>query len=153
MMATLFDDIGGRPCIERVHRIFYGKLLVHPWLKDFFVGKKRDHLESQQTDFMTGAFGGPRIYEGRAIGCAHMHLYITDEVFTLRHEILAQSLSQAGVPPALAEQWLRHDESMRRALVKETPADCKGRYANEDPLIVPKPGQDPMAVSPRAMRA
>lgn len=29
--------------------------------------------------------------------------------------------------------------SMKRALVKETPADCQGRYNSEKPLIVPKP--------------
>ena len=140
MTMTLFDELGGTACLERVHRIFYGKLLAHPWLRGFFHGKDRDHLESQQTDFMTGMFGGPKCYFGRAVGCAHIHLFISDEVFTLRHGLLADSLAEAGVPATLAERWLAHDRSMKRALIKETPADCKGRFANEEPVIVPKPG-------------
>ena len=138
---ALYDEIGGRPCIERVHRIFYGKLLGHEWLKGFFHGKDRRFLESQQTDFMSGAFGGPKIYGGRAIGCAHIHLFITEEVFTIRHNLLAQSLAEAGVPTALAMRWLDCDMSMKRALVKQSPSDCQGRYNNEIPIIVPKPRQ------------
>jgi len=45
MAATLFDELGGMPAIKKVHRIFYDKLLSHPWLKDFFVGVPRPHLE------------------------------------------------------------------------------------------------------------
>ena len=101
---TLFDELGGTAGREWVHRIFYGKLLAHPWLRGFFHGKDRDHLESQQTDFMTGMFGGPKCYFGRAVGCAHIHLFISDEVFTLRHGLLADSLAEAGVPATLAEK-------------------------------------------------
>ena len=108
---TLFDELGGTACLERVHRIFYGKLLAHPWLRGFFHGKERDHLESQQTDFMTGMFGGPKCYFGRAVGCAHIHLFISDEVFTVRHDLLADSLAEAGVRRALAVS--RHEHEAR----------------------------------------
>ena len=45
MAETLFDELGGMQGIERVHRIFYDKLLMHPWLKGFFDGVPRPHLE------------------------------------------------------------------------------------------------------------
>lgn len=66
-MTTIFlDEIGGKACVERVHTILYDKLLSHPWLKDFFVGMKRWHLEVQQTDFMIDMFGNdPKCYQGR----------------------------------------------------------------------------------------
>lgn len=139
-MASFYDELGGKVCLARVHRIFYGKLLVHPWLKGFFYGKDRDRLESQQTDFMTSMFGGPKCYGGRAVRCAHIHLFITEEVFMVRHGLLADSLDEARVPEPLAKMWLARDMSVKRALVKETEAECKGRYASEIPLIVPKPG-------------
>lgn len=67
-------------------------------------------------------------------------MFISGEIFTLRHGLLADSLAEAGVPATPAERWLAHDMSMKRALIKETPAECKGRFANEEPLIIAKPG-------------
>ena len=90
---------------------------------------------------MTGVFGGPKIYGGRAIRCAHIHLFISEEIFATRHQLLSESLDEAGIPAPLAKRWLDYDTSMKRALVKETPADCKGRFNNEEPIIVPKPAQ------------
>ena len=136
---ALYDDLGGTVGLEKVHRILYGKLFAHPWLKGFFEGKKRHHLESQQTDFMTDVFGGPKIYGGRLPKSAHMHMFIPEEVFTLRHDMLAASLNEARVPSDQAKQWLKYDMSIKRALVKQSPADCEGRYNNEKPLVVAKP--------------
>ena len=59
MSEEYFNKLGGRACFERVHIFFCGKLLSHSWLKGFFAGKDRDHLEIQQTDFMSGLLGGP----------------------------------------------------------------------------------------------
>ena len=76
-MAFL-DEIGGNACIERVHTLLYDKLLFHPWLKDFFVGMERSHLEEQQTDFMATLFGGSPSYFGRPPMRAHQHLFIIE---------------------------------------------------------------------------
>jgi len=133
------EDLGGRECIERVHTIMYDKLFEHPWLKGFFEGKKRWLLESQQTEFMMGVFGGPRIYAGRGPFEAHKHMYITEEVFDVRHELLREALVEAKVPEELHERWLRADQSMRRAVEKKSMDQCKGRYNNEAILVVPKP--------------
>ena len=136
---TFFDEIGGRPCIERVHKILYDKLLSHPWLKDFFVGMERWHLEEQQTDFMTTLFGGPHCYFGRMPMNAHQHLFITEEVFMIRHKFLAQSLKEANVPKSYHEVWLNHDNGMKAAVVKNNVGECEGRYRTEKVIVVPKP--------------
>lgn len=140
MADNLFDELGGMPCLERVHRIFYGKLLAHPWLKEFFAGVPRAHLEDQQNSFMAGAFGGPRLYGGRPIDTAHEHMFITEEVFDLRHEILDQSLKEAGVRTDLRERWLVYNMKTKKALVKKSISECKGRYKTEPIIDIKKPG-------------
>lgn len=141
MADAFLDKIGGRPCIERVHKILYDKLLSHRWLKDFFVGMERWHLEEQQTEFMSDLFGGrPKIYQGRLPMRAHQHLFITEEVFMIRHKLLEDSLNQAKVPKDIIEQWLIYDMGMKAAIVKDTVEDCEGRFASEEVLVVPKPG-------------
>lgn len=139
MAEDLFDRLGGMPAIKKVHTIFYDKILSHPWLKDFFKGVPRPHLESQQSEFMSGLFGGPKIYGGRPPATAHMHMFITEEVFLLRHELLAQSLTEAEIRPDLRERWLRYDMGMKRALIKKSVDECEGRYKSEPVIVVEKP--------------
>ncbi len=139
MTENLFYELGGMPAIEKVHRIFYDKLLSHPWLKEFFKGVPRPHLESQQNEFMSGLFGGPQIYGGRPPHTAHIHMFITEEIFLIRHELLAQSLTEAKIQPDLRERWLKHDMGMKRALVKKDVSECEGRYRTEPIIVVEKP--------------
>lgn len=136
---SYLDELGGRETLERVHNVFYDKMFAHPWLCKFFEGKKRWLLESQQTEFLMGVFGGPRIYGGRGPMEAHKHMFITDEIFEIRHEMLKDSLSQAKVPEHLQERWLRADQSMKKSVVKDSPDKCVGRYNNEPVMIHPKP--------------
>jgi|SaaInlStandDraft_2_1057019.scaffolds.fasta_scaffold129527_2 hemoglobin len=133
---TLFEELGGMPCLDRVHRVFYEKLLAHPWLRQFFQGVRREHLESQQSEFMSKLFGGPDIYRGRNPKGAHMHMYITEEVFQARHDILERSLNEAGIAPDLRRRWLDYDMGLKKALVKTAVSECAGRFGT-DPIIAP----------------
>jgi len=139
MTKTFFDEIGGRPCLEKVHVLLYDKLLSHPWLKGFFAGNNRWHLEIQQTDFVQGIFGGTNVYGGRFPKDAHVHLFITEEVFMIRHQLLEQSLTEAGIRQDHKEQWLEFDMGFKKALVKTSVSECKGRYKMEPVISVPKP--------------
>jgi hemoglobin len=134
------DEIGGKTTIERVHTLLYDKLLRDPWLKGFFVGVERWVLEVQQTEFMADLFGAePKRYAGRAPMRGHQHLFITEEIFMIRHGMLEKSLIEAGLTPALRERWLRYDLGMMPAIVKESIDDCEGRYRNEEVLAIAKP--------------
>ncbi len=140
IMSDIFlNELGGMPCLEKVHKIFYDKLLNHPWLKEFFKGVPRAHLESQQSDFMSGVFGGPKIYGGRAPKSAHIHMFITEDVFLIRHKLLEQSLIEARIRPDLREIWLDYDMKMKKLLVKSSISECKGRYNSEAIIVVEKP--------------
>ncbi|NQV46313.1 MAG: group 1 truncated hemoglobin [Rhodospirillaceae bacterium] len=140
MPLSFIDEIGGKDCIKRVHKILYDKLLSHPWLKGFFVGVERWVLEDQQTDFMADLFGQkPAGFCGRLPMRAHQHLYITEEVFMIRHNLLAESLTEAKIPDDYKERWLKHDLGMMAAIVKTSVDECEGRYRTEKVLVVPKP--------------
>lgn len=140
MTKIFLDEIGGRACVEQVHKLLYDKLLSHPWLKDFFVGMKRWHLEVQQTDFMIDMFGSrPKCYQGRFPMKAHQHLFITEEVFMIRHDLLAKSITEANVSDEHKERWLKIDLGLKAAIVKDTIDECEGRYRMEKVITVPKP--------------
>ncbi len=140
MASLFFEEIGGMACLERVHKILYGKLLSHPWLKEFFAGFDRWHLEVQQNEFMADLFGrSPKNYAGRAPMYGHQHMFITEEIFMIRHNLLAESITEAKVPEDQKERWLQFDMGMKPALVKNSADECEGRYRSEKVIVVPKP--------------
>lgn len=137
--ASLYDRLGGRACLERVHARLYDKLFGHPVLGAFFAGKNRAHQESQQTDFMAARFGGPRLYGGRFPGGAHQHMFITAAHFALRQSLLAEALDECKVPPDLRDRWLAIDAEFGKQIVKASIAECKPRYKTEAFLVAPDP--------------
>ncbi len=136
---SLFEDLGGIATLQKVHKIFYDKIYADPWLGKFFAHIKQDTIEAQQTDFMAQAMGGPDKYCGAFPIPAHKHMYITEELFEYRHEMLKQSLREAGVPQNLADRWLKIDGAFRSGLVKNSLADCQKRYFTDEVLDFPNP--------------
>ena len=89
---TLLENLGGRPILERVHKVFYDKLYEHPWLKLFFSDIDQKTIEDQQTDFMVSNMGGGKIYSGALPKNAHKHMFIDHAMFDLRQDLLQASL-------------------------------------------------------------
>jgi len=137
--ATLFEQLGGRETLQRVHKIFYDKIYADAWIGQFFKRIDQTTIENQQTDFMTQAMGGPEVYSGAFPIPAHKHMNISEELFVLRHGMLKDSLKEAGVPDALAEKWLKIDGSFRTGIVKKSLGDCQKRFLTDDIQDFPKP--------------
>ncbi len=128
---SLYHAVGGKPTLEKVHKIFYDILYAHPWLGQYFQGMPQNVIESQQTDFMTFAMGGPEVYSGKFPAPTHKHMYITEDMFDLRQALLKQALEKAQVPAELAGRWLNVDASFRNGLVKASLTDCEKRYPTD----------------------
>ena len=137
----LIDRIGGKPYIEKVHKIFYDKIYADSWLGRFFAAINQKHIESQQTDFIVMLFGGPKSYSGRMPIDAHEHIMISEELFAARTELLRQALSEAGIAPAETEDWLRIDAAFKKVLLKKSFADCKKRFFTDEILDFSNPAK------------
>lgn len=135
----LFDRIGGRATLDRVHKLFYDKIYAHPWIGQYFKGIDQKHIESQQGDFMAMLFGGPKAYNGRMPIDAHEHMMINEELFEVRRDLLRQALDEAHVTKDEAADWLRIDGSFRKVLLKKSIHDCRKRYKMDEILDFPNP--------------
>ena len=137
---TLYDAVGGLPTLQKVHKIFYDKVYAHPWLGKFFEGHNQEAIETRQTQFIAEKMGAEKPYLGKDMKMAHRQMYITKELFELRHELLRESIKEGGVPDELAERWLRIDSAFSRQIVKDS---IESFYAYtwkyEKRVIVPKP--------------
>lgn len=137
--STLFDRLGGIDTLRKVHKLFYDKLFVHPWLKQFFDEHPQEIFENQQTNFMAGLMGGPKIYAGKTPKMAHQNIFITDELFETRNEILSQTIKEAGISDELRQEWLAADRALKRALVKSSVSECKTMFDNQRIYNIPRP--------------
>ncbi|MCJ8345146.1 group 1 truncated hemoglobin [bacterium] len=139
MSQKLYDKLGGRGTLTKVHKVFYDDLFAHPWLKTFFKGLDQTILENQQSDFMSEAMGGPKCYFGRFPIPTHKNMFITEEIFMLRHKILESSILACGVHQELCEQWLKIDKAFQNGLVKKSINDCEKRFNTDVVMVVQKP--------------
>ena len=66
-------------------------------------------------------------------------MFITEEIYMTRHEILEESLIEAGVREDLRDRWLAYDLGLLRALVKKDISECTKRYHDEPVATATKP--------------
>lgn len=134
---TLFERVGGRATLERVHRLLYNRIYVDRDMGPFFADVPRERQEKQLTDFMSGAMGGPMPYVGSHPREAHRHMLITADLFDRRHRFLTEALAEAGVASPARDEWLRIDGAFKRILVKARVEDCTPRYTG-GPILTSK---------------
>ncbi len=136
---SLFDRIGGRPTLEKVHKIFYDKIYAHPWIGQYFKEIQQDIIEIQQTDFMSQAMGGPAIYCGKLPIAAHKHMFINIELFELRSQLLQDSIREVGLKKEEEEAWMKIDQAFKKGIIKNSLSDCQLRFNSDEIVNVPNP--------------
>jgi hemoglobin len=136
---NLYDLIGGRPTLDKVHKIFYDKIYADPWIGQYFQGIQQEIIEIQQSDFMAQAMGGPALYLGKLPVPTHRHMYITEELFDLRTHLLKEAFVEAGVSEQHQLLWLKIDQAFKRGIVKKDVSDCTLRFNTDEIIIIPNP--------------
>lgn len=136
---NFFDLIGGRATLEKVHKIFYDKVYADSWIGLYFNGIDQQVIETQQSDFMSQAMGGPAIYCGKLPVPAHRHMFISEELFNLRTALLIESLNETNVSKEHQEQWLKIDQAFNKAIVKKDISECSLRFNTDEIINYPNP--------------
>ncbi len=143
MSQTLYEEVGGLPVLQKVHKIFYDKVYAHEWLGQFFAGHEQKAIEDRQTSFIAEKMGGPDPYPGKELKMVHEAMYINNELFEIRKALLAASLQEAGVDEALRIRWLKIDSAFKHHIIK---ASVESMYHNDwkfkKPIIIPKPAEN-----------
>jgi hemoglobin len=140
MNPSLYEQVGGKPTLDKVHKLFYDKVYAHPWLKQFFADHAQEAIEGRQTSFMGEKMGGPA-YLGKPLRQVHENMYITPELVALRHELLRESLAEAGVAPELRARWLKIDAAFAKGITKDSVDSFYRDYhfPYKRRIIIPKP--------------
>lgn len=140
---TFYEELGGRKTLQQVHKIFYDKIYAHPWLKLFFDGFNQTIIEEKQSDFMGEKFGGPA-YTGKDLKQVHENMFIPEKLVNIRHDLLSQSLTEAGIDDTLATRWLRIDKAFMNQVSKSSITEFYRDYhfKYKQRIIHPEPEND-----------
>jgi hemoglobin len=140
MNLTLYEAIGGLPTLQKVHKIFYDKVYAHQWLGKFFEGHDQKVIENKQSGFMAEKMGSTAPYLGKEIKMVHETMYISEELFDIRHRLLDESIKEAGVNEVLRKRWLRIDSAFMRLITKESVESMfNNDWPFKKPIIIPNP--------------
>jgi hemoglobin len=123
----------------KINKVFYDKIFNDKWLGQVFKGIDQNFIQSQQTDFMLGAMGGPKRYSGRSPDQAHPHIFITEEMWNHRENLLKSTFAEISVPAFIEDRWLKIDQAFKSKIVMRDAGECRPRYAVDEFIIVPKP--------------
>mgnify|MGYP000085043579 FL=1 len=127
-----FEKLGGRGMLIKVSKLFYDKVYEHPWIGLYFQEVPQDRIEAQQVDFMTSTLGGGNVYMGRLPVPAHKHMFISEELFDLRQDLLQEAFVEAKASKELIEKWNKIDEAFRGRLVKKNLGECEKRFFTDE---------------------
>lgn len=135
---SLFDKLGGKTTLDKVHKDFYDAIYEDPELKFYFKDVEQELIEKTQTLFMMSKFGGPGLYQGLGPVDAHRHMYIQMEHLEKRNLHLKNALDKNKVPLDLQERWLAIDHAFWDRIAKKDFSELERRYKHQEYLIPPK---------------
>lgn len=142
---ALYDEIPDISIVFKVNERFYEKVYDDPWMYQYFQHTDQEFITQQQTDFILQAMGGPKNYSGRLVKNAHPHMFITDELFEAREQMLKDALAELNAPANLVEFWLKLDYSFKKVLVRNSVDECEKRFFTDEILAFPKPNSKKVA--------
>ncbi len=94
LTQSLYDSLGGEPAIDCWIDKSLGVILADDRINDFFAGDLNAgqplNLRDSLVQFACAATGGPCVYEGRNMGCAHAGLSVDHHSYSAFLEDLEQ---------------------------------------------------------------
>ena len=97
-MASIFEQIGGRPAVAAAVDGLYERLLADPVIAPYFAGTDMERQKRHMRAFMAVALGGADLYAGRDMHSAHARLGITHDAFDRVVTHLVATLASLGLP-------------------------------------------------------
>ncbi|MGI5243951.1 group I truncated hemoglobin [Dactylosporangium sp. CA-139066] len=115
--GSIFDALGGSDAVAAAVDGLYERLLADPRTAVYFEGVDLRRLNRHLRVFLTVAFGGPEIYQGRDLRSAHAPLGITAEAWDATVGHLLAVLDGLGVTGELLDRIVAKVAPLRVLIV------------------------------------
>jgi hemoglobin len=116
---TLYDDLGGKPGLDRIVDKSVDNYLTDPRIKDVFSESNIDRIRLELKDQFCQLTGGPCIYKGHDMTAAHKGLHLDNAHFNALVENLQDAMSKCDVPFATQNRLLALLAPMQHQVVSK----------------------------------
>jgi hemoglobin len=117
--ASLFQDLGGKPGIERLMQDFVPRLKADARIGEFFKDTNLKHLQTQLSEQICQLSGGPCKYDGPDMKTTHADMGVGKRDFNALVEDLQLTMDAQGIPFSTQNRLLARLAPMHRDVVSK----------------------------------
>lgn len=126
--------------IYQASKEFYQMAYEDMWFKRFFRNIDQEIITTQQTDFMVQNFGGPKRYCGRMPKDAHPQVWVNEEIWQYRENLLKEAFRRINTPHDIQEKWLKIDNAFKHVIINSAGVEqCTPRDKIDEIIYEPMP--------------
>lgn len=103
---SLYDQLGGKPAIQKVVDDMITHVAADPRINSFFANANIPHLKMELVSQICAGTGGPCTYTGQSMQAAHKGMNIDSAQFNALVEDLQMSFADNHVPVGLGNKLL-----------------------------------------------
>jgi hemoglobin len=96
--ATVYEEFGGKPGIDKVVDDFVANVLADPRIKAYFVPAQTPRLKYELKAQFCALLNGPCTYTGKDMTSAHVGMKITQAAFNALDEDLNTAMDANNIP-------------------------------------------------------
>ncbi len=126
--------------VFKIADTFYDLVYKDVWFKKIFRNIEQDSITAQQTDFMVQNMGGPKRFSGRDAKDAHPQIWIDENIWNYREDLLKKAFKEVNAPAEICELWLKIDNAFKLSIInKGGVEECVGRFKTDEIIYEPMP--------------
>ena len=114
---ALYDDMGGKPGMDRLVDASVDRYLSDPRIKDIFEESNIDRIRAELKDQFCMVAEGPCQYKGHDMTAAHKGLHLTNANFNALVEDLQLAMDEQGIAFAVQNRFLARLAPMQHQVV------------------------------------
>jgi hemoglobin len=114
---TLYDDLGGKPGIDRLVEVSVDNYLADPRIGEVFSESNMDRVRAKLKEQFCVVAGGPCSYTGHSMEATHKGLRLTNANFNALVEDLQAAMETCNIPFATQNRFLARLAPMQRQMV------------------------------------
>ena len=121
-----FEQLGGEPKLRAIIDDFVDRCFDDTMIGFLFARADRNRIKRFEYEHAANHLGAPIDYSGRPLDQAHGPHRIFGGQFARRRQILIETLRDHGVPQAVSDAWIAHQDSLRALITKDRDSNCRG---------------------------
>ena len=128
---SLYARFGGADALRPIIHDFVQAMVQDMMIGFFFRNASRERIKEKEYEFAAKHLGAGVAYTGKPIREAHAPHPIMGGQFMRRLKILDDTLREMGVPERVREHWIRHTESLRPLVTRDSGGRCDPDQARQ----------------------